>query len=420
MSKRNVFVVIGATLGLASGYGPVFLGIAGIFLKPMADTFNWNRADVSLLSTLAMVGVTICSPFVGRVADARGWNQVIAVSIFLFFVGLLAIAVAPASLAYIVVAGLFIGIGGAATTAVGYNSVIAHVFDRRLGLALGLAMTGSGIGSIIVPMLSGKLLTLMSWREACAVVAMGSLVIGLLAHQMIFRNSITKPALSNARHPGEKIASDKGAVTRGGGLADAIKNYRFWLIGITGTMISIMSVGAFVHMASHFSDRGFNPAMAAQFVGLYGLGLSLGRIAVGFIIDRMFAPGVAFAVFLFGGAGFLLLSLPAPQPLWVLSLAAILIGIAGGAEGDLIPFFVRKYFGLNAFGAIYGAMFACFTTGSALGPFLYGLSFDLLNSYVPIFTISAILSCICALLILTLGRYPRQSGLRPDQVPSTV
>lgn len=408
MGNRNLYVVIGATLGLASGYGPVFLGIAGIFLKPMADTFNWSRADVSLLSTLAMVGVAVCSPFIGGLADRRGWNQVIAVSIVLFFVGLLAIALAPASLAYIIAAGLFVGVGGAATTAVGYNSVIAHVFERRLGLALGLAMTGSGIGSMIVPMLSGKLLTLMTWREACALVAVGALLTGFLAHQLIFRIAThQQPGASPGRQIQQVAAVD--AIEKGGaGLADAVKSYRFWLIGMTGTMISIMSVGAFVHMASHFSDRGFDPAVAARFVGLYGLGLSLGRIAVGFILDRMFAPGVAFAVFLLGGAGFLLLSLSAIQPLWVLSLAAIMIGIAGGAEGDLIPFFVRKYFGLNAFGAIYGAMFACFTTGSALGPFLYGLSFDLMDSYVPVFKISAILSCICALAILALGRYPKQ------------
>jgi len=405
MRNSKIFVIFGATLGLASGFGPVFLSVAGIFLKPMADSFNWSRADVSLLSTLAMIGVAFISPFVGKFADKKGWSLAIGLSILFLCIGLLAISFAPASYIYIIIVGFLIGVGGAATTAVGYNSVIAIVFQKRLGLTLGVAMAGSGLGSIVFPVFLGKLLTYMGWREACLVVAFCVLFLGIISHQLIFKIYLKNSVINNSFTviPKEITAlnnDDNGII-----FSLAARNYRFWIIGLTGLLMSMVSVGSFVHLASYFSDKGFNPIAAGQFVALYGLGLSLGRIGVGLIIDFVFGPRVAFIIFLVGALGFCLLAVTSIESVLTLYLATFLIGVAGGAEGDFIPFFARKYFGLKAFGAVYGAMFACFTIGSALGPVVYGIFHDLTNSYLPIFIASAGLCVFCAFLIVLLGRY---------------
>jgi MFS family permease len=404
MTRTGARIIAGATLGLAFGYGPVFLGIASVFLKPIADSFGWSRADVSLLPSVASIGVALTSPVIGRIADQRGWNAVIAVSIALLMLGLWALAMSPASIAYIVVAGLFIGVAGTATTAVGYNSVIARSFDRQLGLALGIAMTGSGLGTVIVPMIAGGLLQQFDWRLSCFLMSLGAMILGFSGHRLIFygrdRGRIS-PAPEDRppsllQHNLENLSVD---------FIGALTNYRFWIIGLTGTAISAVSMGTLVHLAAYFSDRGFEPLVAAQFVSLYGMGLSVGRVAVGYILDRIFAPLVACTVFLLGAAGLYILSIPAIDTLALLCAAAILVGIAGGAEGDLIPFFVRRYFGLNAFGAIYGALFMFFTIGSALGPLLYGLGFDGVGNYNVVLLVSAAVAMTCAGAVLMLGRY---------------
>lgn len=409
--RRKIFVVLGSALGLGCGFGPMFYSVVGIFLKPMAASFNWSRAEISILPMLGIIGTSIGAPLLGYIADRRGWNKVNAFCIALFPVGLLAISFAPPSLAYIIAAAVLTGIVGAATSAPGYIPVISMVFDRRLGLALGLTMVGSGVSSGIMPIVAGKLLEVMDWRQAYACLAGASLVLGVVAHQIIF-NSLS--AAQPRSEPAKSSAADDAVVAAlpgdGLSLGQAIRSYRFWLIGIFGALVTGSTLGAIVHLASYASDRGISTGLVAQSMGLIGVGLTLARIAAGFLLDKVFAPLVALGAALIGAAGFFMLTGDLLQSAWMLPVAATLFGISAGAEGDIIPFLARKYFGIASIGSIFGILFTFVTLGGALGTYMYGLSFDLLKSYIPMLQLSAILCSIFGLAILALGPYPLACG----------
>jgi MFS family permease len=403
-SRQKAFVILGAAVGLTCGLGPAFFGTLGILLKTMAASFNWSRGDIAVLPMVGMLGGSIGAPLIGYIADRKGWSKVILFSIVLFSLGLLAVSIAPASHAYIIAVGLFTGIVGVGTTPAGYIAVVSLAFDRRLGMALGLAAIGTGVGSMAMPIAVGKFIEVMDWRQAYLCVGGLILLFGLTAHQLIFRTLGARESDSGSGKtapPAKKIIHDGAGVS----FRHAIAGYRFWVIGVAGVLIGGITMGSMVHLASYVTDRGISPAFAAQSAAWMGFGIAAARTGVGFILDKIFAPIVSCVALFLGAVGLYLLTTDSLQSAWVLTAAAILVGSATGAEGDLIPFLAKKYFGVRAFGSIYGALMGAIGFGSAMGSYAYGWSFDLFKSYVPVFQVSAIIMCACGLAMLTLGRY---------------
>lgn len=402
---QKALVVCGAALGLACGFGVMFFSVAGIFLKPIAAEFSWGRADVALLPMLGMAGVAFGAPIMGYIADRVGWRKMIACSIFFFSLALLALSMAPPNRAYLAAVGFAGGMLGAATTAAGYLAILPRVFDRRLGMALGFGMLGSGLGGVGAPLLAEALIGSVGWRQAYGVLALIALLLGAAAHQLIFRAArLTELAFDSDK--AHRPAHEGVRLSEGLTLSQALATCRFWLIAVVIALVSCTILGGFVHLASFASDRGMSSELAARAMAACGLGLAVSRVAVGAILDRVFAPLVGFVVFLLGALGFAILIYAPSDVTFLLLLAALFLGISTGAEGDLIPFWTRKYFGQKAFGSIYGTLFGIATMGGALGPYVYGLAFDRVKSYTPIHEISAVVCGLCGLMILLLGRYP--------------
>jgi hypothetical protein len=136
-----------------------------------------------------------------------------------------------------------------------------------------------------------------------------------------------------------------------------------------------------------------------------GLGILASRLGAGLMLDALFGPLVACGAFLLAAVGFYLLTGDIQHSAGLLPAAAILIGVAGGAEGDIIPFLAKKYFGVRSIGTVYGALMGIFALGASSGAYVYGLAFDRLKSYLPILKTSAALCALCGLSITLLGRY---------------
>jgi predicted MFS family arabinose efflux permease len=151
-------------------------------------------------------------------------------------------------------------------------------------------------------------------------------------------------------------------------------------------------------------DRGFQPGSAAFAASLLGISLIVGRVFVGHLMDRFFAPRVALvflsglvvglALFAWGVSGFMVY------------FCAILVGLAIGAEFDVIAFFISRYFGPRSFGQIYGIMFGVFQFGSAIGPLAMGIGFDRTGSYSQVLWVMSGITIIAILMIAFLGPYP--------------
>ena len=83
-----------------------------------------------------------------------------------------------------------------------------------------------------------------------------------------------------------------------------------------------------------------------------------------------------------------------------------MIGLAAGAELDMLAFMTARYFGMKNYGAIYGVQFGFFAVGSGFAPAIFGAVFDNVGGYGPILLISAVCFVVGSVLLLLLGRYP--------------
>ena len=138
-----------------------------------------------------------------------------------------------------------------------------------------------------------------------------------------------------------------------------------------------------------------------------GLTIIIGRLLVGFLVDRFWAPGVAATFFCLPFVAMLLL-LNVETTIALGFLIAILIGLAAGAELDLLAYLTSKFFGPAHYPTVFGAIFAFFAVGAGSGPPLYGLAAQAAGGYSWVLQVSAALLVVCIALFLALGKYPTE------------
>ena len=192
---------------------------------------------------------------------------------------------------------------------------------------------------------------------------------------------------------------------------DALATRTFWTIAVGFGAIAVACSALVVHMVPMLRDAGLAQAQAARVASLIGVGVILGRVGIGWVIDRMFAPYVAAAIFAITAGGCMVLAYAGPT---MAPLAAFLIGFALGAEVDLLAFLTSRYFGLRHYGLLYATIYACFFIGIALGPAMAGQLYDHFGNYRIALRIVVAMLVFGALAALSLPRFA-PAGLAGDQ-----
>jgi predicted MFS family arabinose efflux permease len=141
-----------------------------------------------------------------------------------------------------------------------------------------------------------------------------------------------------------------------------------------------------------------------------GLSVIVGRVLGGILIDRLWAPGVAFVMLSFPAISLFLLSQMDALPYWLALSSVILIGLALGVEYDFMAYMVARYFGLRSYAAIYGSLYGFFAMGAGFGPAVFGYVFARQGTYDPVLAIGAGLTLAGSALLLLLGKYPTFPG----------
>jgi predicted MFS family arabinose efflux permease len=401
--NRQWPVVIASAVALVVGNGPVLLFTFGIFLKPVAEQMGWPRGTMSLGVAIALTLAGLITPLVGRLIDRWGVQRVLFFAVTAFALGVAAISLAPANVAGFVALYALAGLLSSGQAPLPYAKAITSRFDAHRGLALGIAMAGVGIGTSLMPQAASFLLRTLNWREAYIVLG---ILTWLVAFPAAFFVSDARSAKNDNREP----------TASGDDMIVAFRSRAFWATAVAILLVVIALNGAIAHLVALLTDRGMAPNVATSLLIAVGLATLLGRLISGFLLDRIFAPRLAAAIFLIPLIGMTTLLLGGASSAAGLA-AAICFGFSLGAEVDIVGYLVSRYFGLRHYGEIYGYIFAIFTIGSGLGPYVMGLSFDQTHSY------SVALGTFCGMLIvasatiLCLGpyRYPAK-----QDEPSTV
>jgi predicted MFS family arabinose efflux permease len=389
------WVVVGAVSGLVVCNGPVLAFTFGVFLKPLMADMGWDRAEASFALSFGGIFSALMVPVFGWMMDRWSIRRVALPGIVLYAGAIALLALSPRSfLVFTLLFALAEGLS-AIQTPIGYAKAIAAWFDRRRGLALGIAMSGVGLGGFIMPQLAEALIERVGWRGAYVVLGALTLIIAFPVVGLWIR----EPRAGEGEHGGTNLArKDLPGLTPG----QAAATLRFWLLLAVLFLVAISINGTVAHVVPLLTDAGIPRATAAATLGLFGLATMTGRLLAGWLVDRFFAAYVATVLFLAPIAGFALLAsatgaLPA--------FGVILLGLGLGTEIDLIAFLVSRYFGQRAFGQIYGYCFMLFSFGSASGRFLGGYLYDLAGSYNPALIGAGVALVTAVILVNSLGPY---------------
>lgn len=398
------WIVLVASIGLFMGYGPIVSFTFGVFLKPLITEFGWSRGQVSLAFSLSLLVMSFAFPFVGRLVDRYGARKVIVPSVFFFGLGLISLSLLSANLWHLYAVYIVLGLVGGGTAPVPYSNVISHWFDKKRGIALGLAMVGLGVGTFVMPSLAQLLLTEFGWRQSYIIVGVMVMVVAIPVVALLLTET---PRMRGLSPDGEQSAislSPKGQPLSSGLSAhEARQTSTFWVLVSAFFLMSASVHGCLIHLVPLLTDRGISPQRAAMATSLFGGALLLGRVGAGYLLDRFFASAVAVTFFCGATLGLVLLWSGASGAMAF--AAAFCVGLGMGAEGDIIAYLISRYFGLRAFSEIYGYAFGAFTLGGVVGPLLMGKAFDSTGSYGIGLGVFVVASIIAAGLMTRLGPY---------------
>jgi MFS family permease len=384
-------VVLGSLLGLMVGNGPIMQFTFGIFLKPITEEFGWNRTQASLALVLGVTLTAICVPFAGGLMDRHGVRAVTLPAIALLAAFTAAVAfVATSPILFIVLYGLM-GIAAAGQTPLPYAKAITAWFDDKRGLALGIAMAGVGLGAALIPQFAQALVSSYGWRGAYIGLGVGVFMLAFPAVLFLVK---MPPRESGNTQPSAQALP-------GLSLREAAHTSEFRALAATCFLVACATNGTIAHVVPLLGDRGVTASEAAGSLAFAGLSLIIGRIWAGYMLDRMHGPIVSAVFFALPLIGIGLLAANVSSP----ALCVVLIGLGLGAEVDLIAYLTSRYMGLKSFGEIYGLLFAIFLLGSAVGPLVMGVSFDVFASYGPCIAVFAGALIAAIYLMLRQGEY---------------
>jgi MFS family permease len=401
--RRNWQLLFASSMGVICSSIVLPFYTMGALVKPLTAEFGWDRADVQLGILFSSGLGALTAPLIGALSDRYGPRALVlpglvGLSMSFFFAATMNGELWMFFLAYAAMALL-----GAGTTPVTWTRAIAQSFDKQRGFALGLTLTGTGICAMLAPAYTVWLIDQFGWRGAY--VGIGLLPL-LLAGPFVW-------AWFRPRRPGEPdTAAAGGAATTsappaqwGLTLREAMQGYRFWVLCASIFAIYMAVSGISPNLIAALTDQGFTAASAATVQGVYGFAIMLGRLFVGWLVDRYWAPGVALVSLSLPAIGCLILT-GSPDFTWAV-VAALLIGFAAGAELDLMAFFAARYFGLAHYAKIYAILYAILAVAGGLAPMLFARVFDVTASYDISFLIATGLFLFGAVILLALGRYPQ-------------
>ena len=401
MQPRSEFtlgwrVLVAAMLGVACGASPIPYNSIGFLLGPLHDEFGWSFRDISLGLTVCGLAGSLLVPVYGSLSDRLGVRPVALFSLLAFGISFATLALIPGSLTGYWLMWLVVGIVGFGSTPVTWTRGVNLWFFRRRGLALGITLIGTSLTAILVPPLAAYSVEHFGWRLTFPILAMLPLFLALPVGLLLFREP--RP---EQRPPELTVDGVLPGVT----LRQAVGGYRFWLIWVSILCVAFAYGGVFVHLAQMLIGQGFSVTAAAGIVSTQGLAILAGRVGTGYLLDRFWAPLVTLP----------LLSAPAIA-CWLLAgdgltaalavMSAVILGLATGAETDLIAFLAGRYFGMAHYGKIYGMLYLPFGLASSVSPAVYGWVRDTTGSYDSMLYVAMGLFVTGAVMLLGLGKYP--------------
>jgi MFS family permease len=427
---------------------------------------GWSPGDILNALAIYTFGAFAAAPVIGMLAERFGARNVALVSIVTFSFAMMALSFNTGSKSLYIGLWLLLAFAGAGTLPITFTRPVNNWFDKNRGIALGVALIATGIFGALAKFFAQQIVEIADWRTAYRALGLLPLTIALPIAWLGLRDVGDKSAreavvtrfklpilaisllgavaflyivslqvfplvaergwrleyvmatafmvlvlapiaamifLDIRKEPPHTEEAHRVGVLPGLTLPQALREWRFWLLAIIFVPISY-AVGAVIpNIERILTAGGFSMSEAVGLATLTGLAVLGGRVIGGFLIDRFWAPAVAF-VFLASPAIALWMLGQTDLDANAATIAILMIGFGAGVEYDFMAYMVSKYFGMRSYSAIYGSIYGFFALGAGLGPTIMTRLADA-NGWQTTLSQAAIILFVSTLPLLWLGRY---------------
>ncbi|MGJ4889777.1 MFS transporter [Bradyrhizobium sp. HKCCYLRH3099] len=371
---RTAFVVLGLCFALSvlgRGLGESFT----VFLKPISESFGWDRAEVVSIYSMTALAGGLAAPLIGRLFDHSGPRAVYALGLLLLGSAFTAAAHAQALWQFQLSIGLCVGIGIALIGNVPNSILLGRWFGTKLSTAMSVIYSATGAGVLLLLPGSQLLIDVIGWRSAYQSFGAATFILlvplALLPWRLFAAGAphITKPIA-------DEFAEDVWTLSR------ALRHHAFWALFSTFFFTAIGMYAIAPQVVAYLIDAGFAPLQAATAWGFSGVVLLFGMLGVS-ALDGLIGrrPSVLFS-YAVSIVGILMLwALQFWPNIFLLTGFVVCFGSMIGSRGPLLSATAMKIFRGRRLGTIYGTITIGSGLGSALGSWSGGVIHDLTHGY---------------------------------------
>jgi predicted MFS family arabinose efflux permease len=403
--RENWLVLAAATI--CCGAATVHFLTIGLFTAPLQSEFGWSRGAVMASQAIVAVGTLLGGPISGAVIDRVGPGRIAPLAVSLYVAALAGIALSSSTIASWWIAWTVMAVASLFVKPILWTLTVAKRFDRSRGLAIGVVMCGPALFTIFIPSLTQWIIASSGWRTAY--ISLAALTYAIMLPVTLFALGRTPGAGHSLAEPERSARRETGGGSLGSGTGSTfrqiLRKRQFWQLLISALLAGLCLIGLQIHLVPILTERHFSPAAAAGLVGASGASAVVGRLGGGYLLDRWPGASVGAGMFLIAAVASIMLRFTEGHE-GVPVVAVLLLGLAYGAEVDVLSYLTTRYFGLRAYGSVFGTIAGVMGFGGGVGPMAAGMAYDALQTYDTVVLVCGLGLFVTAILIGTLGPYP--------------
>ena len=390
-----------ALVGKVFSFGTIPVYLMGVLTNPLGEAFGWARAEVAFSFTVATLTAASLAPLVGSLCDRYGARALVIWGTVGYGLGMAIIGTSSDWLPRFYASWSIATVLGMGASSIALTRFVAGWFERKRGMAFGVLLSGSGLAALFIPPFVAILMAYFNWRAGFFGVSALILLVGVPVLILGLKDAPRKPA---ERPPEKNEAPARAGQARpSSGFRLAVRSRTFWIMAIAFCSATFGLSGLIASFVPILEDAGYASPRAATLFGLVGLFIMVGRVGGGYLIDYVWAPGLAFVALAIGAASCALLTLP-ELPVWIVVCAAACLGVSAGAKFAALPYMIAREFDLASYGRVYSLIMICQAFITASSPVIFGLTFDRQGSYLLVLLPAMALLVIGPALLLLLKR----------------
>jgi len=358
----------------------------GVFFKAWIAEWAVSRAFVSGIFSVAFLSYGVASVVMGSLTDRYGPRKIITIGGLIMGAGCCLTALSHSVGLMYLTWGVMIGIG-VGTSYSPTVSTVSRWFNDRKGLAVGIAVSGLGVGTLVFSPLSEAIKTALGWRATAFIIGFIVWIVYFAGAFIIRRNPDEmglQPFSRSVKPSGESFKGVQAGMASENkssslSLGEAMKKRNFWTLFTVHGFWAIGFTIPFVHLVPYSTDIGVNSNTAAIILAAIGGASVAGRVCLGALSERIGTRISLISLLVFQAASMTWLSAAdTPWMLWIFSIA---FGFSYGGLASVFPLMTGELFGLRAMGSIFGVILLGATLGGTIGPAMAGFIFDISRTY---------------------------------------